>query len=195
MKTHYPFLNSMSMQSITNSSFGGDRFPGLLLTVRHPLPNYDSWRRFLSDKDRKIAPQSTFREFMAKWVLHFKVWEEYAERSRTPLLLVRYEDLMADPYKTFSHLFVALGLLEDLGLSSEELARAVEFAIDQHRSIEITFPVSQCFEKNERRPFHVPEYDNAAVCGQNVAADDLLWLDRNYRSLLGKFGYDTLPKA
>ena len=191
VKTHFPFLNDSALTAL--HALEKAVFPGVLLTIRHPLSNYDAWRRFLSDKDRKIAPQSNFQGFMAKWVSHFTFWEDYAERSGTPLLLVRYEDLTAEPHSTFEKLFVGLGLGDELLVSATELKRAVDFAIDQHKSLEITFPVSQCVEKGHRRPFRIPEYENSDVCGPNVDAEDLLWLDRNHAQLLGKFGYETLP--
>ena len=165
----------------------GYHVPGALIIVRNPLTYFDAFRRYLSDKEETIK----FRDLAQKWAEQYTAWEELSNKTGLPRLSVRDEDLMHHPYIIFQQLFVNLGLDEDLRISADQVRKAVDFAIEQHKNLEIFNPTNKCVEiEGKKRSFGIPEYANVETCGPNVDEDDLIWLHKWYHNLLMKLGYE-----
>lgn len=85
--------------------------------------------------------QSQFNEVQSTWSIHVKSWTQL---SNPRLLVVRYEDLLADPFREFSVMARKFGITKD----EAEIRRAVEMS---------SFKQLQKMEKeedfSERSPF------------------------------------------
>ena len=194
-KTHFPFRESKQHFFPFRDAVEISSFPGILITVRNPVTNYDAWRRFLSD-ERNTVEKTDFREFVMLWVRQYLFWRELAVEKKTVLLIVRYEDIMSQPHKTFENLLVNTGVINQSAASSNIIMHAVDFAINQHSILKITNPISSCQKIGHRNRFGIPEYSNTLKCGPNVEVEDLIWLKSNFDYLLEELVYDIeLPVA
>ena len=130
VKTHFPHAKL----------FGHDLFnfslaAGVIYLVRNPLDVCVSWANFLGrsfDRASELmataeayGPQSgDFRvpEFFSSWSLNVQSWTDIHSDS---IVVLRYEDLIADPYEHFGR---AVALLMGAPPERQRLERAIQFS-------------------------------------------------------------------
>ncbi|MGP4113456.1 sulfotransferase domain-containing protein [Streptomyces sp. 4N509B] len=113
-------------------AFAGAAIRGLILLVRDPrdaIHSYYRWRLGFSE----AGEHGTFMDFLRRpgihgtppaedWATFHQAWRDWAEAARTPLALLRFEDLKTEPAAAVRACLADFGV----GLDEAALASAVE---------------------------------------------------------------------
>ncbi|QNI55396.1 Sulfotransferase [Synechococcus sp. BIOS-E4-1] len=107
---------------------------GVVYILRHPedvavsLSHFFSWPLgrcvdFLLDANAALVPGERFgghqvRQYMGRWDQHVRSW---ADQTQLPVLIMRYEDMLAKGLETFTELATFLGLPNDDHLIDQAL--------------------------------------------------------------------------
>jgi hypothetical protein len=70
---------------------------GVLRSVRHPLANYNAWRRRQKLASARDFDVIAFKKYVKRWTNHHLFWKQYCRRNRIPSFVYLYEDLFHDP--------------------------------------------------------------------------------------------------
>jgi hypothetical protein len=169
---------------------------GAVVVVRHPadvavsLSHFFSWPlercvAFLLDEQAGLCRSSKrggqqVRQFMGTWANHVHSW---VDQDQIPVLLLRYEDLLAQPEAQFSRLAEFLELPAESGLIAAAAANT-------------RFEKLQAKEEEEggfhERPEGCERFFRSGRCGEGqeqLSAEQLAQLHRAFSCNLHGFGY------
>ena len=138
LKTHH-VLCKINQSSFTNyeNSIGAInivRDPRNVITsVKHyySLKTYDEAFKFISDENKFLGKfdlknnfdrQTQFPTFISSWNNHYNSWKNFKKNH----LLVKYEDLIEKPEKTFGTITKFLCKLLDLKVDKQKILKAIE---------------------------------------------------------------------
>jgi len=170
---------------------------GAVVVIRHPadvavsLSHFFSWPlerclAFLLDEQAGLCRSSKrggqqVRQFMGTWANHVHSW---LDQQEIPVLLLRYEDLLAKPQSQFSQLASFL-----------ELPKQPEFIAEAVRNT--SFQKLQSKEEKEggfsERPDGCHRFFRSGRSGEGreqLTCEQLSQLDKAFESTLRRFGYD-----
>lgn len=122
---------------------------------------------------------STVHELMGSWSDHVRSWTGW---KHTPLLVLRYEDMLADPYGQLG------GVARKVGITLDEarIRRAVEFS--SFEKLQAQEAETGFVEKsvNSQRFFRS---GRAGTWRQTLTADQAAAIERDHAEQMRRFGY------
>eukprot|EP01147_Barroeca_monosierra_P004252 gene4252-6578_t len=177
IKTHFPFTSSLDNLGDRIADGMADTGPAsyIIAPVRNPLDNHDAWQRYQKERAPEIQTYMDLASFMHAWVIHHEFWYGL----NTPMIVYRYEDLLAQPIHLLRNVLQASGLWQYYLLSDVELARVgFEQRLQTHKSKRIGASTRQ---KNDLAHGYT-----------RYSVEDIKWMLDNYRWILDRFGYTEL---
>lgn len=146
--------------------------------------DYDSTIEALGNPQQKIAFNtssfpSQFPQFTSSWSRHVASWTEHAS---FPVLVVRYEDMLAQPMRTFANIVAEIGLEFEatdieaaLALSSFEALKAQE--------------QSEGFSERPHTAKSFFRSGRAGAWSEELTADQMRRLINDHKEQMRRFGY------
>lgn len=209
---HQPALYSESLRyhkvhdAFTSPDSGGrpvvpiEGCRGVVLVMRDPadvavsLSHFWGWDlertvAFLQDpqacmvRSRKRAA-SQVRQFLGRWDQHLASW--YGQ-NLLPVLLLRYEDLLADP----EHHFRQLATFLDLGAGPEAVARAVQET--RFEALRAKEEAAGGFVENSRHQERFFRSGRSGEGRERLSTHQLEQLQMTFAPTLAAHGYSTHP--
>ena len=170
---------------------------GAVVIIRHPadvavsLSHFFSWPlescvAFLLDEQAGLCRSSKHggqqvRQFMGTWANHVQSW---VDQQQIPVLLLRYEDLLAEPQPQFSQLARFLELPEESNLISKAITNT-------------NFQTLQLKDEKEGgfygRAYHCQRFFRSGRSGEGrekLNNEQLAQLEEAFGNTLNRFGYD-----
>lgn len=136
----------------------------------------------LANPDATILPSSAaVRQFTGHWSEHVRSW---TKNPKFPVTVLRYEDMLADPQKTFERVLEAVGVPADAARVARAVA-ASSFAEARRQEDSSGF--------NEKAP-HSEKFFRSGKSGEGerLLADDVVANIRGeHREIMTEFGYMT----
>ena len=169
---------------------------GAVVMIRHPadvavsLGHFFSWDlercvAFLLNKEAALCRSSKrggqqVRQFMGSWAHHGQSW---VDQQQIPVLLLRYEDLLAQPEQHFRRLATFLDLPAEEPLIREAVANTRFDKLRAKEDAEGGF---------HERPEGCERFFRSGRSGEGreqLSADQLAQLEEAFSSTLKRFGY------
>ena len=169
---------------------------GAVVMIRHPadvavsLGHFFSWElercvAFLLNKEAALCRSSKrggqqVRQFMGSWAHHGQSW---VDQQQIPVLLLRYEDLLAQPEQHFRRLATFLDLPAEEPLIREAVANTRFDKLRAKEDAEGGF---------HERPEGCERFFRSGRSGEGreqLSADQLAQLEEAFSSTLKRFGY------
>jgi hypothetical protein len=175
---------------------------GAVVVIRHPadvavsLSHFFSWElercvAFLLNEEAGLCRSSKrgghqVRQFMGSWANHVISW---VDQQQIPVLLLRYEDLLAQPEQQFGRLAGFLDLPTEPELIRQSVANT-------------RFEKLRAKEEEEggfhERPEGCERFFRSGRSGEGreqLSADQLVQLENAFSSSLNRFGYEALARV
>lgn len=171
---------------------------GAVVVIRHPadvavsLSHFFSWPTercvaFLLDEQAGLCRSSKrggqqVRQFMGSWAHHGQSW---VDQQQIPVLLLRYEDLLAQPEQHFRRLATFLDLPAEEPLIREAVANTRFDKLRAKEDAEGGF---------HERPEGCERFFRSGRSGEGreqLSADQLAQLEEAFSSTLKRFGYEV----
>ncbi|MGB3694991.1 MAG: sulfotransferase domain-containing protein [Spirulinaceae cyanobacterium] len=167
-------------------------FPKVIYIVRDGRDVYISYFHYLK---QSLPPNCSLQDFLAdntspfgSWSDHIKSWLDARNRNEDNFLLVRYEDLLEDPFSTFKKMAEFAGF----EVGSQQIASAVGNS---------SFVHMQNIERKYGRKYSNDSADSFVRKGQSGEwrecfgqAEWEVFLEKEDKKLLEKLGY-TVPES
>lgn len=131
------------------------------------------------DDNTTVASGDTVKQYLGNWSRHVRSWT----RTRAfPVLVIRYEDMLADPEKSFTALVRHVGLNVD----REKLERAIRFSSFEEVSRQESQEPFIERSNNSERFFHTGK---AGQWKDALAPELVERVRRDHASVMAEFGY------
>ena len=135
-----------------------------------------------NDTAHNVATQGSVPEWLGDWNHHVMSWVDLFPKKK---IILRYEDLRADPVGEFSKVAFGLGITRDI----ERIKRAVAHsAFDKLKASEQKFGFSERVEAD--KPFF--RSGKAGEWKEKLPANMLKRLQKNHGEMMERFGYNCV---
>ena len=136
-KTHNAFW-----RTATHSFTDADNTLGIIHIVRDPrnvitsiknhynYTNYDKALKFIKDEKNMIGIKGSTKEMnlptlISSWNIHFNSWKNLTKLKES-YLLIKYEDLIKDPFNQFSKITNFISKISKLNFDKKNIIKSVE---------------------------------------------------------------------
>lgn len=124
-------------------------------------------------------PGNTVYELMGSWSDHVRSWTRW---KHSPLMVLRYEDMLADPHGQLGRVARTLGITQD----EARIRRAVEFS--SFKALQAQEAASGFIEKSE----HSQRFFRSGQAGgwrDKLTATQIAAIEREHGEQMRRFGY------
>ena len=190
VKTHFPFHGRQWYYMRSN------QVSAIITTRRNPVDSYDSYRRFRHDHWTEDYPGGvpTFKLYIAKWAKFHEYWDDYSDRTCTPVVSISFEDMVSHPQEALEAVLKQTGLWTALKLGQDDVERAVRTVAEQDESARKRSGenVTGSLEQGQGL---LKSYGNPQKFGEDITLEDMQWTLRRCGKLLASQGYIEYFKA
>ena len=168
------------------------RISAVLKTIRNPLDEYDSWRRWRGKNPDWPRFLMSFREFAGEWAKFHNHWDTWGKENCSPIIEFKFEDLMQDKAGVLREVLEETGLWAALSLSDASVTDALGTIAEQDEKAhaahgKVTGSLKTGMSIGKRYP--------GKEFGDDVSLGDLDWFSKEHGDLLERYGYTSLFEA
>jgi len=191
VKCHDTFISILDQKKLNSAEIGL-----ILKSHRHPISNWDSWRRWMFEVMGKTKCSGCdFKSFGPLWYEHHKFWQKYSEENGIPIIDYSFEEFIADRPKVLSEIFSNQVLRNYYGSLSEFKISSMLDPKPMTSKV-----LSGAFIRKSAADFQGIEgkygdmiYSNELKASNLDGSDDIEDFLTHYKDLLDFYGYSIAP--
>ena len=165
------------------------RISAILKTIRNPLDEYDSWRRWRGKNPEWPRFLMSFKEFAGEWVKFHTHWDAWSKENCTPIVEFKFEDLMKEKAGVLREVLQQTGLWDELSLSNASVAEALRIVVEQD---EKAHAAHGKVTGSLKTGMSIGKQYLGKEFGDDVSVADIDWFATEHGNLLKRYGYNRL---